>query len=206
MAATRSRAPDVGARAACEALSRPRASDSRDQSRLERACRPGERPASPLAWTCEERRVVLALLHAERCVDQAPPEGYATLLDAGLSHGALRPMARLWAREGEGRERRGQRRRVHDRTPALWATGPNQPGSGDITTLNGPVTWSSDDLAVMLDIDRRAGVGWMVAHRERAALARKLMQLTCDNQGIRPGPLTIHADRGRRRTSKPGAW
>ena len=74
MAATRRLAQDVGARAACEALSRPRASDDRDQSRLERARRQGERPASPRALTCEEQRVVLALWPAERCVEKAPPE------------------------------------------------------------------------------------------------------------------------------------
>jgi putative transposase len=131
---------------------------------------------------------VLGLLHAERVVDQAPSQVYATLLEAGISHGALRTMARLWAREGEVRERRGQRRRVHDCKPELWATGPNQVWSWDITQLKGPVTWSSDDLSVILDIDRRDVVGWMVAHHERAALAHKLMQLTCDNQEIRPGP------------------
>jgi putative transposase len=206
MAATRRLAQDVGARAACEALSIPRASSDRDPSRLERACRHGERPASPLAVTCEEQRVVLALLHAERCVDQAPPEVSATLLDEGIYHGSIRTMYRLLAREGEVRERRGQRRRLHDRQPELWATGPNQVWSWDITKLKGPVTWSYYYLYVMLDIDRRDVVGWMVAHRESAALARKLMQLTCDKQGIRPGQLTIHADRGRSMTSKPVAW
>jgi hypothetical protein len=49
-------------------------------------------------------------------------------------------------------------------------------------------------------------VGWMVAHRERAALAHKLMQLTCDQQDIRPGPCTIQADRGSHMTAKPVAW
>jgi putative transposase len=58
---------------------------------------------------------------------------------------------------------------------------------------------------VILDLDRRDGVGWMVAQQERAALAPKLMQPTCSNQGIRPGPGTIHADRGSRMTSNPVA-
>jgi putative transposase len=60
-------------------------------------------------------------------------------------------------------------------------------------------------LYVILDIYSRDVVGWMVAHRESAALAHKLIQLTCDKQDIRPGQLTIHADRGSRMTSKPVA-
>jgi putative transposase len=114
-------------------------------------------------------------------------------------------MDRLWAREGEVRERRGQRRRVHDRKPELLATGPHPVWSWDITKLKGPVQWSDDYLSVILALYRRDVVGWMVAHRERAARAHKLMQLTCDTQGMRPGPFTIHADRGRRMTSTPVA-
>jgi transposase InsO family protein len=149
--------------------------------------RQGERPASPLALACEEPPVVLARWPAERVVDKAPPAVYATLLDAGISHASIRPLDRLWARDGEVRERRGQRRRVHDRKPALLATGPTQVGSWDITQLKAPVQWSADSLDVILNISRRSVVGWMGAPRARAALAHKLMPLTCDQQGLRPG-------------------
>jgi putative transposase len=67
------------------------------------------------------------------------------------------------------------------------ATGPTQVWSGDITKLKGPGQWSDDALCVILDIDSRAVVGGMVAHRERAALAPTLLQLTGDPQGIQPG-------------------
>ena len=187
MAATRRLAQDVGARAACDALGVPRASDSRHQQRPERARRRVERPASPRALTCEEQQVVLALLHAERCVDKAPPEVSATLRDDGIYHGSIRTMSRLLAREGEVRERRGQRRRAHYHTPELLATGPHQVWSWEITKLKGPVTWNYDYLYVILDVYRREVVGWMVAPRESATLAHKLIQLTCANQGIRPG-------------------
>jgi putative transposase len=92
------------------------------------------------------------------------------------------------ARAGEVRERRGQRRRAHDHKPELLATGPNQVWAWDITKLKGPVKWNYDYLYVILDIYSRYVVGWMVAHRERATLAHKLIQLTCATQGIRPGP------------------
>jgi putative transposase len=188
MAATRRLAQDVGARAACDALGVPHASDSRHQQRPERSQRQVERPAPPLAWTGEEQQVILARLHAERFVEKAPPEVYATLLDEGIYRCFIRTMYRLLAREGEVRERRSQRRRGHDPKPELLAPGPHQVWSWDITQLKGPVTWSDDSLEVILAIDRRDGVGWMVAHRESAALAHTLMQLTCAKQGIRSGP------------------
>jgi putative transposase len=130
----------------------------------------------------------------------------ATRLDAGIDPGSIRTMYGLLARADAGRERRHQRRQVHDHKPELWATGPKQVWSWEITTLKGPVTWSDDDREVSLDIDRRAVVGWMVAPQESAALAQTLIQPTCSNQGIRPGQLTIHADRGSRMTATPVAW
>jgi transposase InsO family protein len=46
----------------------------------------------------------------------------------------------------------------------------------------------------------------MVATRESAALAEKLIAATCAGQGITAGQLTIHADRGSSMTSKPVAF
>jgi transposase InsO family protein len=42
---------------------------------------------------------------------------------------------------------------------------------------------------VILDIFSRYVIGWMVAHREFAALARKLIEETCEKQSIQPGQL-----------------
>jgi len=58
---------------------------------------------------------------------------------------------------------------------------------------------------VILDIYSRYVVGWMVAHRELSALARKLIAETCGKQMIQPDQLLIHADRGSSMTSKPVA-
>jgi putative transposase len=205
MAATGSLAHEVGARAACDALGVARASCYRHQQHPARSLIRGERPAPPLALTAEEPQVVLEVLHTERFVDTAPSAVYATLLDEGLYHGSIRTMYRLLAQEDEVRERRHQRRQVHDHKPEVLATGPNQVWSWEITKLKGPVKWSDDYLSGILDIYSRDVVGWMVAHQERAALAHKLMQQTCSNQGIRPGQFTIHADRGSSMTSKPVA-
>ena len=45
----------------------------------------------------------------------------------------------------------------------------------------------------------------MVATRESAALAEKLIAATCAKQGITRGQLSLHADRGSSMTSKPVA-
>ena len=58
---------------------------------------------------------------------------------------------------------------------------------------------------MILDIYSRYAVGWMVATRESAVLAEKLIAATCAKQGITRGQLTLHADRGSSMTSKPVA-
>ena len=58
---------------------------------------------------------------------------------------------------------------------------------------------------MILDIYSRYVVGWMVATRESAVLAEKLIAATCAKQGISRGQLSIHADRGSSMTSKPVA-
>ena len=58
---------------------------------------------------------------------------------------------------------------------------------------------------MILDIFSRYVVGWMLAPRESAALAERLIAETCAKQGITPGQLTVHPDRGAAMTSKPVA-
>jgi putative transposase len=78
--------------------------------------------------------------------------------------------------------------------------------SWDITKLHGPAKWTCYYLYVILDIFSRYATGWMVATRESAALAEKLIGATCAKQHISPGQLAIHADRGSSMTSKPVAF
>ena len=46
----------------------------------------------------------------------------------------------------------------------------------------------------------------MVAHREQAGLAQRLIADSCQKQAIKPEQLVIHADRGSSMTSKPVAF
>jgi putative transposase len=114
-------------------------------------------------------------------------------------------MYRLLAERAELRERRNQLRHPRYQKPELLATEPNQVWSWDITKLLGPAKWTYFYLYVILDIFSRYVVGWMVAHRESAALAERLIRDTCAKENVPPGQLSIHADRGPSMTSKPVA-
>jgi putative transposase len=145
---------------------------------------------------------VIETLHSERFVDKAPAQVWATLLDEQTYLCSPRTMYRILAEHGEVRERRNQLRHPNYTKPELLAEAPNQVWSWDITKLLGPVKWTYFYLYVILDIFSRYVVGWMVAHRESAALARRLIETACHNQSIEPGQLTIHADRGASMRSK----
>jgi putative transposase len=147
----------------------------------------------------------LEQLNSERFVDQAPAQVYASLLDEGRYLCSARTMYRILKQQDLVRERRNQLRHPLYQKPELLATSPNQVWSWDITKLLGPVKWTYFYLYVLLDIFSRYVVGWMVADRESAALAEKLIRESCLNQSIRTGQLTVHADRGSSMTSKPVA-
>jgi putative transposase len=203
MRAIQNLAQAVKVRTACQAFDFPRSSFYR---RLRPAPAPQDRPAPPLALSAEERQGVLALLNSARFMDQAPREIYATLLDEAVYLCSVRTMYRILKSQNEVRERRDQLRHPNYQKPELLATGPNQVWSWDITKLKGPAKWTYFYLYVILDIFSRYVVGWMVAHRESASLARKLITQSCEKQTITPGQLTIHADRGSSMTSKPVAF
>jgi putative transposase len=165
----------------------------------------GPARSHPRALAAAERQAVLAVLHSPRFVDAAPAQVYATLLDEGVYLASERTMYRL-AEAGETGERRDQVTHPAYHKPELLATGPNQVWSWDITKLLGPQKWTYFYLYVILDIYSRYVVGWMVAHREQAALAERLIADTAAKQLIPPGQLTLHADRGSSMTSKPVAF
>jgi putative transposase len=194
----------VGKVAACQALDVARAS-------LYRFCQPAslmdapQRPAPPRTLGPAERQTVLAQLNSERFVDQAPAQVYATLLDEGQYLSSDRTMFRILDQHYQVRELRNQLSHPAYQKPELLATAPNQVWSWDITKLLGPAKWTYFYLYVILDIFSRYAVGWMVASRESATLAQKLIRETCQKQSIAAGQLTVHADRGSSMTSRPVA-
>jgi putative transposase len=127
---------------------------------------------------------------------------YASHLDRGVYLCSIRTMYRILAANGAVRERRDQLRHPSYSKPELLATGPNQVWSWDITKLRGPAKWTYFYLYVILDIFSRYVVGWMVATRESAELAKRLVREACEREAIQQDQLVLHADRGAAMTSK----
>ena len=193
----------VGLKSACTALGVNRAALYRRRTRQASTQRDELlRPPPPLKLSAQERQAVVDLLHSERFVDASPHTIQAILLDEGHYHCSVRTLYRILAEEGELKERRALHRHTQYAKPELLATGPNQLWSWDITKLKGPVKWSYFYLYVILDVFSRYVVGWMVASRESAALAKTLISETCTRQDVPLGQLTLHADRGSSMKSK----
>jgi len=195
----------AGVRDACEALGVPKTSYYRAFEPESPKPLEAEAHKHHRAYSDEENAQVLDILNSERFMDKAPIEVYATLLDEGTYCCSVSKMYRLLKDNAQARERRDQLSHPHYKKPELLATAPNQVWTWDITKLLGPVKWAYFYLYVIIDIFSRYVVGWMVAHGESSELAKRLIKDTLEKQGIRPGQLTIHADRGSSMKSKPVA-
>jgi putative transposase len=200
-------APAVGTVRACRAVGQPRSSWYRRHRRSPLPPRPPRSaPApQPRALSAAERAQILDVLHDERFCDLAPASVYATLLDEGSYLCSISTMYRLLRQRGETGDRRRHATHPARVKPELLASGPNQCWSWDITKLAGPARWTWFYLYVILDIYSRYVVGWMLAAREAAALAERLLADTIAAQQVQAGQLTVHADRGTSMTSKPVA-
>jgi putative transposase len=189
-------APVVGVAAACRAVGRPRASHYRHHPSSPPPPRPAPPPPrpQPRGLEVDERQALLDILHSQRFVDQAPAEVYATLLDEGVYLASISTMYRVLRAQGEVAERRRQATHPPTVKPELVADAPNRVWSWDLTKLLGPAKWTYYYLYTILDIYSRYAVGWMVAERESAALAERLLDQTIANQHVGNGQLAIHAD------------
>jgi putative transposase len=142
-------------------------------------------PPHPRALHDDERQQVLDVCHSSRFVDRSPAEIVHTLLDEGSYLASERTFYRILAASNEVRERRNQRVHPPYAKPELLAHAPNELWSWDITDLRGPQKWTRFKLYKILDVYSRYVVGWMVAHRESAHLAERLIAETLAKQNIK---------------------
>lgn len=197
-------AEDVGVVSACDALNVARATFYR-RKQPKASDGPKTPRKSHRALSEEERAEVLEVLNSERFADKAPYEVFATLLDEQRYLCSVRTMYRLLNAEDQVRERRNQLRHPTYAKPELLATGPNQVWSWDITKLRGPEKWTYYHLYVIIDIYSRYVVGWMLAEKESASLAKRLIAETIGKEELtaeQREQLTLHADRGTSMKSK----
>jgi putative transposase len=183
------------------ALGVPRATASRWRQPPVHTVRP-RRARSPRALPAETVATALAVLHEARFHDAAPAQVHATLLDEGTFVCSVRSMYRLLEAADKVRERRAQRTHPPCAVPRLVARAPNHVWTWDVTELHGPVKGERYPLYVVLDLFSRYVVAWMLARRESATLAQRLIRTACERHGIVAGQLTSHSDRGSIQTAK----
>ncbi|MCP4358083.1 MAG: IS3 family transposase [Chloroflexi bacterium] len=186
---------------ACQTLAYPRSSYYRQQQ-VKPTVRQRKPTPSPRALPQPERDAVRETLNSERFVDSSPRQVYGTLLDEGQYLCSVSTMYRILKDNDEVRERRNQKRHPAYKKPELVATAPNQVWSWDITKLRGPVIHVYYYMYTILDIFSRYVVGYMIANRELARLARQLVADSCAKQEIEPDQLILHADRSSSMKSK----
>ena len=216
-------AGELGEREACRQVGHSRASfrrrhalislPSRQQRRYQKRVLERQeqrekraRRRSSLALSVAERQAILDSIHQQRFIDRSVPHIHATLLDEGVYFGSMSTTYRILHSVGEVGDRRDQATRPARVKPELCATGRHQVFAWDITKLHGPQKWTYYYLYVIIDIYSRYVVGWMVADRESAELARILLAETIAKEGVDPTKLTIHADNGSSMASKPVAF
>ena len=196
--------PLVGTGPACRAAGKSKATHYR-RRQPPKLGPPPPRPAPPNALSDDEVGVLMDVLRSERFRDLAPAQVWAMLLDEDVYLASISTMYRLLRAHGELHERRAQATHPARTRPELMATAPNQCWSWDITKLRGPQRGVWFDLYVIIDIFSRYVPRWMVAPTESADLAESFIAAAVRAQDVKPGTLTIHADRGTSMTSKPVA-
>jgi putative transposase len=144
----------------------------------------------------------LEVLHRDRFVDLSVPQVHAQLLDESRYLCSPSTMYRILRASGETTERRRVARHPQYRKPELLATGPRQVFSWDITKVRGPYKGIWFALLVMLDIFSRFVVGWRLVRRADGAVAEHFIRETLRAEGIEPGQVAVHSDRGPEMTAQ----
>lgn len=154
------------------------------------------RPHNHRRYSDTERAGMLAVLNSDRFMDKAPEQVFATLAEEDEYLASSRTLYRVLAEVNQVKERRARRHHPVHAIPRVVARAPNQVWSWDITKLKGPAKGTFYLLYVVLDLFSRYVVGWMLAERENATLAKRLLRETMAKHDIEPGQLTVHQDRG----------
>ena len=193
----------TGIEPACKAVGWSRARFYRSQKTEKTSpLSPLKRPGRARCLTPEQEKKILSELNSERFLDCSPRQVWATLLDENVYLCSWRTMYRLLAQNQQVKERRTIRRHPKYSRPELAASGPNQVWTWDITYLKSPNRGQFYYLYVVLDLYSRLVVGWLLADRECAELARRLLLQSYRKHKVQPGQLTVHADRGAPMKSK----
>jgi len=161
------------------------------------------RPAAHNALAQWEEARILETLNSPQYVNCSPAEALYALMDEGRHLGSLSTYYRVLKKNKQLAERRDQRVHPKRSPPQVVARKPNDAWSWDISKLMSPVKWKYYYLYLILDLYSRYIVAWMVAEHENGTLAGRLLKEAYQKEGIKPGQVILHQDRGGPMRSRP---
>jgi len=184
---------------ACQALGLNRSSVYERRKRINHdtpSKRSRKTAVPPRALSVQEQAQIIETLRREPYQDQPPAEVYQRRLEDDQYLCSVSTMHRWLRKEDDNGERRPQRPAQHHAIPRLLAYSPNEVWTWDITQLPLIHRGIYLSLYVVLDLDSRFVVAWMLSAKENSALSTQLMNEATTRYGITEGQLTGHQDRG----------
>lgn len=146
--------------------------------------------------TEEERQAVLVTANSDEYCDLPPTQIVPKLADKGLYLASESIFYRVLRAANQLTHRGSSRARTNHKPKALVANKPNQVWCWDISYLPTTVRGIFYYLYFIKDIYSRCIVGFSVAERESADIARPLFQKAVAEQAVKPNTLYLHADNG----------
>ena len=158
--------------------------------------RAGPSKAPENALSEAERALIVAVATSKMFRDLSPAQIVPKLADAGVYLACESSFYRILRGEQLLAHRGRAQVPRHHRPVERVATGPNEIWSWDITFLRSPVRGQFYYLYLVMDIWSRKIVGWAIHEVQDAGLAAVLVREVAFREGIDPGKLVLHSDRG----------
>ena len=154
---------------------------------------PHSAPANKLSEV--ERQLLVSVANSAEFRDVSPKQIVPSLADQGRYIGSESTFYRVLNAANLMAHRGRAKAPVSRPKPELFASGPNQVWTWDISYLRTPIRGAFFYLYMVVDIFSRRIVGWEVHDEESSALSAPLIQRTSLAAGS-PEGLKLHSDNG----------
>jgi transposase InsO family protein len=144
-----------------------------------------------------DREHILEVVNSEPYRDLSPKQIVPRLADQGVYLASESTLYRVLEEAGQNTHRQPTKPRTNTKPQERVATGPCQLLCWDITYLPSTVRGQFYYLYVFLDIWSRKIVGWGVHEAQTDEFAAELLEATCDQLGVDPAGIVLHADNGK---------
>lgn len=143
-----------------------------------------------------ERQKVLSTVNQPEHRNLSPKQIVPKLAQQGEYIGSESTVYRILRQEQQVTHRQPSQPSQKRTKPRLVAHGPNEVWTWDITYLKTTVRGVFFYLYLVVDMWSRKIVGWTVEESESMELSSALIQQACDDLGVDPKGIVLHADNG----------